>query len=229
MADGRPEDGYNVSLDNTKQLIRKHGGKVENFKTKWIADIYYSRAKLFSFFLKNKQFTHMIMIDSDQDWLPEDVVWMLLLKREFLAAVSCKKIYPPEFAFNLMDDNGRMSPLLYEMDTNVAKIPFVGAAFLMISRSCAERIAASYPELEYDNPDGEVEYAVFDPIILKNGAKRRRLAEDYSFCYRWRKIGGSVEVKMDIDLGHSGTHRFSGTLLSYFQKNSIPEIKRVTA
>jgi hypothetical protein len=216
MADGRPEDAYNASLDNTKQLIRQYGGTVANFKTKYIADIYLARAKLFSFFLRHKEATHLLMIDSDQDWKPEDVIWMLLLNRDFLAAVSCKKLYPLEFAFNMVAEDGKLAPLYHELETNVASVPFVGAAFMMISRACAEKMAASYPELEYKNPDGDMEYAVFDPIILEAG--RRRLSEDYSFCSRWRAIGGKVEVKMDVNLGHTGAHRFSGSLLDYFTK-----------
>jgi len=219
MGDGRPEDAYNVSLDNTKQLIRQHGGTVNNFKTKYVSDIYLARAKLFSFFLRQKEATHMIMIDADQDWTPEDVVWMLLLQRDFLAAVSCKKVYPLEFAYNMRGDNGKIGLLYHELETNIAEMPYVGAAFLMISRKCAEKMAESYPELEYYNPDGDTEYAVFDPIILKNDGQKRRLSEDYAFCKRWRDIGGKVEVKMDVNLGHTGSHRFSGTLLEFFVNN----------
>lgn len=216
MADGRPEDSYNVSMDNTKQLIRQYGGRVENFKTKYISDIYYARAKLFSFFLKHTEFTHMLMIDQDQDWPPQEVIWMLMLKRDFLGAVSCKKVYPLEFAWNMRGDDGKIQPLYHEIDTNVAECPYIGAAFLMISRSCAEKIAEFYRDLEYENPDGETETAVFDPIILKN---RRRLSEDFAFCHRWKQIGGKVEVKMDVNLGHTGAHRFSGSLLEHLQKN----------
>lgn len=219
IGDGRPEDAYNVSLDNTKQLIRHHGGKVETFKTKYVSDIALARSKLFGAFLRNEQYSHMMMIDSDQDWLPEEVVWFLLLKRDFLAAVSVKKTCPPEFAFNAIGDDGKRWALTYETDTNVAELPFVGGAFVLISRHCAERMAQSYPELQYEVDPGTTEYAVFDPIILNDGLTKRRLSEDYAFCYRWRKIGGRVEVKMDVNLGHTGSHRFSGTLLEHLTKN----------
>lgn len=214
-AAGKPESDYSMSLDHTKQLIKQYGGKVDSFSTKYVSAIHYARAKLFSFFLRHKSATHMIMIDDDQDWIPQDIIWMLLLNRDFLSAVSCKKVYPPEFAYNMIDENGKKAVLYHELETNIAEIPFVGGAFVMISRNCAEKIAFAYPELQYDNPDGEVEYAVFDPIIIN----RRRLEDDYSFCYRWRKIGGKVEVKMDINLGHTGSHRFSGSLYEFFLKH----------
>lgn len=218
IGDGRTEDAYNVSLDNTKQLIRLHGGNVENFKTKYVSDIAFARSKLFGAFLRNKKYTHLLMIDSDQDWPPEEVVWMLLLKREFLGAVSCKKVMPPEFAFNMVGDDGRLCPFYHELETNVAEIPFIGGAFVMISRECAERMASAYPELEY-NIEDMTEYAVFDPIILNDGKNKRRLSEDYAFCKRWRDIGGKIEVKLDVNLGHTGSHRFSGTLMDHLMKN----------
>lgn len=214
IGDGKPEDAYSTSLDNTKQLIRQYGGQVENFKTKYVSDISLARSKLFGAFRRNKQYTHMLMIDSDQDWQPEEVVWMLLLNRDFLGAVSTKKIYPQEFAFNMNGDDGKPWMLYHEVETNVAEIPFIGGAFVMLSRDCVERLAASYPELEY-NIESMTEHAIFDPIIIGN---KRRLSDDYALCYRWRKIGGKVEVKMDVDLGHSGSHRFSGSLLNYFKK-----------
>ncbi len=105
--------------------------------------------------------------------------------------------------------------MYHELETNVAEIPFIGGAFVMISRDCAERMVKAYPELEYIAPDGETDYAVFDPIILKENGQKRRLSEDYAFCYRWRKIGGKVEAKMDVTLTHTGSHTFKGSLLEY--------------
>lgn len=229
IADGRPEDAYNVSLDHTKQLIRQHGGQVENFKTKYVSDIALARSKLFGAFLRQKKYTHLLMIDSDQDWPPEEIAWFLLLNRDFLAAVSCKKVYPSEFAFNLIGDDGRKCLLYHELETNVAELPFVGGAFVMISRHCAEKLAESYKDLQYEVDAGVMEYAIFDPIILDDGLTRRRLSEDYAFCKRWRDIGGKVEVKMDVNLGHTGAHRFSGSLLDHFMKNQPSFGGNVTA
>lgn len=224
MADGRPEDIYNSSLDKTKQIIRLHDGQVECFKTKYISDISFARSKLFGAFLRNKQYTHMLMIDADQGWEAEDVIWMLLLQRDLIAGVSPKKCFPIEYAFNMNGDDGKPELLYHEMETNVADVPFVGCAFMMVSRACIEKMAESYEDLQYDAPDGQVEYSVFDPVILNanNGTPRRRLSEDYAFCWRWRKIGGKVKIKMDIKLQHAGTHIFSGSLLDHLcQKQDI--------
>ena len=214
MATGRPEYPYNSALDQTKQLIRQYGGKVECFNTIGVSDIYYARSKLFGAFLRNTQFTHMIMIDDDMGFTPEDVIWFLLLQRDMIAAIGPKKKYPIEYAWNMTDENGKLWPLIHELETNVCEVPFAGAAFMMISRGCAEKIATAYPELEYDLED-TVEYSVFDSIIIN----RRRFSEDYAFCLRWRKLGGKVYVKMDVTLTHTGSHTFTGNLLHHIMQN----------
>lgn len=217
----RPDDTYSSSLDKTLQLIREYGGKAEVFKTKGISDIYYARSKLFGAFVRNKQYTHALMIDDDMSWTPEDVIWFLLLKRDMLAAVGTKKLYPIEFAWNMTGDDGNQWRLEHELETNVCQVPFVGAAFMMITRNCADRLVAAYPELEYDSVDKIVEYDIFSPIIFKDPkGNRRRLADDYALCYRWRKIGGKVEVKMDVTLGHTGGHTFSGNLMHHLTTNN---------
>lgn len=216
VMDGRPESTYKNSLNQTKQMLEAHGSTLASVDHKYCADISLARAKLLSYFLRAKDFTHMLMIDADMGWKPEDVGRMLLLNRDFIAAVGPKKQYPICFAFQNVDDYSRVQPVLHELETNVGEFTEVGAAFLMISRACAERIVAAYPELEFDEEPGVTGYSVFDPLIINVGKDypRRRLSEDYAFCYRWRKIGGKVQVLMDVELTHTGPHTFKGCLLT---------------
>lgn len=217
--DGKVEETYQSSLDNTKALLSLHGAKIDVFKVKYVADIAFARSKLLGAFLRNERFTHMMFIDADMGWDAKDIAYMLMLQRDFIAAVGPKKIYPIEYAYQLIGDDSRPLPLYHELETNVAEIPYVGAAFMMLSRNCVEKMVRSYPELDYDMPDGEVEHALFDSIIINNpGNPRRRLSEDFSFCYRWRKIGGNVEVKMDVTLTHTGGHTFTGNLFEHFRR-----------
>ena len=220
MHDGKPDHTYSLSLDNTKQMVHTHGGKIDVFTVKFIADIAYARAKLFGAFLRHKEATHMLFIDSDMGWNAEDVAYFLLLQRDFLAAAGPKKKFPLEFAYNMVGDSGKVELLYHESETNVGEFPYVGGAFVMISRKCAEKMARAYENLQFTAADGETETALFDPVIIQdtNGKMTRRLSEDYSFCWRWRQIGGKVEVKMDVELQHTGSHTFSGNLLRHLME-----------
>src|ERR1700743_3408750 len=107
--DGTVDLTFQNSLEYTKRMIEEHGGKCSVHFVKYIADIAYARAKLFGSFLRNESFTHLLFIDSDQGWHPNEVAYFLMLNRDFLAAASCKKTYPIEFAYNMRDDRGNVA------------------------------------------------------------------------------------------------------------------------
>lgn len=217
IMDGKVEFVYQDSLVKTKQLLEHLGAKVQTLVAKYCADVALARSKLFGAFLRVPGATHMLSIDSDMGWNPEDVVTMLLQKRDFLAAVGPKKAYPITFAYNLSDDNFKQIPMNHEIETNIAEVSEVGGAFVLMSRECCQKLADSYPELQYHGDKDVIEYAIYDPIILNVGldAPVRRLSEDFAICYRWRKLGGKVEVLLDVTLHHVGAHTFTGNLYHY--------------
>lgn len=228
--EGKLEAEFYRSLRETEKLLESYGAKVYYLENRHCADIHLARNMLFGAFRRHEFATHMIMIDSDMDWNPKDVAYMLMLKRDLIAAAGPRKRYPIDFAFQLCDDQSREIPLYHEVETNVAEVSGVGAAFMMISKDCANKMVASYPDLEWDAGENHIEHAVFDPLLINVGREypRRRLSDDYAFCHRWRKIGGKVEVMLDVELGHTGAHRFSGRLLDTILTrdpsfNSIPD------
>lgn len=219
IADGRPENNYITSYDFTKEVLEAHGAKIRPLRLNYCADIYVVRALLLGTFIRDPHATHMIFIDADMGWHPDSISRMLLLQRDFIAAAGPKKRYPIEMAFALVDDYGRPIPIYHEPETNVIEVSEVGACFMMISRRCAERMVTAHPELEFDYEDGR-ECAVFDPIIIHKGEgfPRRRLSEDYSFCYRWRQLGGKIDLLADVELTHTGSHTFKGSMLGQLAK-----------
>ena len=54
----------------------------------------------------------------------------------------------------------------------------------------------------------------FGNHIFEDGYK---WGEDYSFCIRWRKIGGQVWVDPEIEMGHVGYKIFQGNLGNYLR------------
>ncbi|MCX5619963.1 MULTISPECIES: hypothetical protein [Bombella] len=93
------------------------------------------------------------------------------------------------------------------------KTAYAGTGFMMISRHAVSRMLKAYPELEYkriDAPAGEDgrRFALFEGSI--DAESGTYLSEDYTFCKRWREIGGEVWVDTAIELTHTGTSSFSG-------------------
>ena len=217
IMDGKVDFVYHNSLIRTKMLLEQLGAKVQTLATKYCADVYLARERLFGAFLRLPDATHMLSIDSDMGWNENDVVTMLLLQRPFLAAVGPKKLYPITFAYNNSDDNFKQLPLVHEIETNVAEVSEVGGAFVLMTRECCQKLADAYPDLQFHGDENVIEYGVYDPIYIRSddGKIIRRLSEDYAVCYRWRKLGGKIEVLLDVTMQHVGAHTFTGNLLEH--------------
>jgi hypothetical protein len=87
-----------------------------------------------------------------------------------------------------------------------------------IKREVIERLCAAYPELKYETGDGSDQYALFLDLIDRDEvAAGERLGEDFSFCRRWRKIGGQIWVDSHAALGHWGASNYTGKLSDLFE------------
>lgn len=207
--------GYRNSLIQTIATLRELGAEVSCPEVA-CADLGFARAKLFGYFLRS-DFTHQLSVDADMKWDTLDVVRMLLLKKDFIAAVGQVKQFPPRWALCNNDDEGNVLPLVVEAESGLVPITEIGMAFVMITKNCAERMAEAYQELHFthllDEKEPVKDYGVFDTLYVGTGEKRRRLSEDYAFCHRWRKIGGTVYLLPDVTLGHAGRHVWEGNFL----------------
>lgn len=151
-------------------------------------------------------------------WNPEDVVRMLETKRDFIAGVGMKKKEEVEFALVNCDDHGNIIPILYEADSKIAEVSEIGMAFVMITKACARKMADHYNDLIYDNM-GQDEYHMFLPFIIPG--TKRKLPEDFAFCYRWRRVGGKCYVMPDIRLQHVGRRVWEGALSDVMFKQEV--------
>jgi hypothetical protein len=98
---------------------------------------------------------------------------------------------------------------------------YAGGGFQLIRRSALQKMIAAYPETHFrsvhslpmsgsrwDTQQSSNLYALFDCIIdPETGAY---LSEDYSFCLRWRKIGGKIWIDTASKLTHTGPYDFVG-------------------
>ena len=206
--DGRYDRHYIKAWHGTIKLLQDFGVAVEWVEIPYCADLAMARAKLLSTF-QCSRFTHLLMIDADMGWEPIDVIRLLRCNKDFVAAAGPMRKYPLQFCVNFPSRG-----TLVEDMTGAMEVEKVGGAFVMISRACAERMAAAHPELAFTPEKGKIEYALFDPMIVEVAGERLRLSEDYSFCWRWKALGGKIFVLPDIELRHIGPHCFEGALSS---------------
>lgn len=102
-----------------------------------------------------------------------------------------------------------------------------GTGFMMIDRKVFEGFRAAYPEYEFRPDHNRTEqfngsrmiHAYFDTVI--DPESRRYLSEDYMFCQWSRKIGYKVWLCPWMELKHTGTYIFGGSLRAIAQLTQI--------
>lgn len=186
-------------------------------------------------FLNRSDCTHMMFIDSDIGFNPQDVIAMLALDKEIIGGPYPKKSIEwgqlnkailknrdlpvseyhklvGSMVFNPVGGNQRFSiqePL---------EVSEVGTGFCMYRREVFEKFQEAYPEYMY-KPDhvgqahfgGEREICSFFNVFI-DPESRRTLSEDYCNCHQMRKIGIKVWIAPWMQLSHIGSYIFSGNL-----------------
>lgn len=208
------------------------------FAISTLSDSLISRARnqLVAKFMSNPEFTHLLFIDADIGFNPEDILKMLWYDKEIMTgAYPIKDINwdrVSALAKSGEPTNTLMSKSLryvvnatkdrsgnVRVDKGALEIYDAGTGFMLIKREVFERLFYAYPELKYRDDTGtlspaerEFTYALFNSYVDDDG---RFLSEDYGFGRYWQKIGGSVWVDPTIELTHIGRMRYTGKMLDY--------------
>ncbi len=191
-----------------------------------------SRANLLSQFLDDPTATHLLFIDADIGFEPEQALRLIECGADMCAAVypikridwqrmknalSCEQPNPAaslQYAFEVEDPNAVIA------NSGFIKVRYVGTGFLMIRRAALERMCAHYPQLRYRRDhstdaatESENRFALFECAIAEDGTY---LSEDFAFCKRWTDMGGEIWADLDSRLHHIGPMTFCGDLASRF-------------
>jgi hypothetical protein len=187
-----------------------------------------SRNTLVSQFLNTPSATHLLFIDADISFEPEQVYHMLRFDREFVAGIyPLKVIYWSDPALKravTARETFHGAPLLYvgtlctgaelEREGRFATAIYCGGGFMLLKREVIERMAAAYPESRYSsvhaysNARSDENYALFECMIDKETSAY--ISEDFAFCQRWRDIGGKIWLDTEGKLVHIGGYNFQG-------------------
>lgn len=163
------------------------------------------RNNLVSKFLHNQDATHLMFIDADIRWKPEYIPMLLQTGKDLVCGLYPMKCVPPRFVINSLPNPHKEGPL--------EEVSTAGTGFMLIQRHVIEDMIKKHPELKYNDNIGigkqyePFMYDLFDTMIDEH---KNYLSEDWTFCYRWRKMGNKVWVHKDVILDHQGTYSFLG-------------------
>lgn len=193
-----------------------------------------SRQEIVSSFLGIKDATHLLFIDSDIAFEPEQAFRLLHFNSDIAAAtyplktINWDKVKAEALAGNKKLESAGLQYVLetaqpIQVRNGFVKALSTGTGFLLIKRSVFITMMARYPELRYsrkgrDSENGPWDYAFFNCLI--GGIDGPYLSEDYSFCRLWTRIGGEIWVDLESRLNHIGQAVFTGDLASLLPPSS---------
>jgi hypothetical protein len=175
-----------------------------------------ARNSLVAKFLANPKATHLMFVDADITFTPDDILRLVLHNKDVVCGAYPMKTIPIKYVLNI-DENGIHEDPLYEVKT-------AGTGFMMIKREVIEDMIEKMPELKYKDSVGLGEqyepfmYALFDTMIDEH---QHYLSEDWTFCKRVREVCHKrIWVDANIKLDHNGYYKFQG---------DVDEIKKLVS
>ena len=192
-----------------------------------------ARASLMSQFLDDPDATHLLFIDADIGFEPEQVLRLIQCGADMSAAIYPIKSIDWDRVRTIVEagrsDAGSASlRYVFEVDdanavvarAGFVKVRYAGTGFLMIRRQALLRLCAHYPQLCYKRDHSfdaatasDNRFALFECMISDDGTY---LSEDFAFCKRWTDLGGEIWADLDSKLDHVGPMTFRGNLASQF-------------
>jgi len=187
-------------------------------------------------------YTHLLFIDSDVHYNPEDVVALLALDKDVIGGPYPKKSINWGNVAEAARKHPNMNPrelekLVGEYVFNVVKgtsqfqvtepleVMEIGTGYMLVKRHVFDKMAVEYPNIRYKpDPVGQSNFdgsryihAYFDTVIdskesITGGGTDRYLSEDYMFCQMWRKMGGEIWLCPWMKTQHIGTYAFTGDM-----------------
>jgi hypothetical protein len=104
-----------------------------------------------------------------------------------------------------------------QIENNLTKVKHLATGFMMIQRNVIESLSKAFPSTKYTDDvsflvpeENQFAYALFD-CGVEDG---HYYSEDWMFCHRWAKLGGSIFVDVTINLTHTGIEDYRGSLLA---------------
>jgi hypothetical protein len=183
--------------------------------------------------------THLLFVDADIGFEPEAVARLLAFDQDLVAGMYPVKVVDWERA-HTRAAGGAVADgeALREAGLHYVGVPlssgepgfeerdgfvsarYAGTGFMLIKRAVIERMVAAYPETRYRTlqtypapPEGADAGAPYHDLFdcMIDPETRTYLSEDYTFCHRFRAIGGTVWLDTRSRLHHVGSMEFEGS------------------
>ena len=192
-------------------------------------------------FLAMPEATHLLFIDADIGFTPDQVFRLIESAADVVAGVyPIKRVNweKAKAAIEARRPNVPAASLDYVLEIDdpdhvtvvngFTRVRYAGTGFLMIRRHVFEKMCAHpdyaplqfFREHSHDALAGSPNrFALFECMI--DPATGTYLSEDFAFCKRWTDIGGEIWADLQSSLDHVGPTVFRGSVASQFASPAL--------
>jgi hypothetical protein len=103
-----------------------------------------------------------------------------------------------------------------EFNSGLKPMLWLSTGCWCLRRDAVQQMIDAYPDLTYDGDDNMANkkiYGLYIPMLktlhLNDKDVKKYLSEDWSFCERWKNLGGQIFADTSIVLRHYGEKSFS--------------------
>jgi hypothetical protein len=220
--DGSVTSGYVMSLLSLQRLLIRNG---IGYDMCFHSDSLISRARnnITERFLRQPSYSHLLFVDADISFDPATVLRYLEFDKDVVAGIyPIKKLNIGELRRLAIDDDRTAEAAVYKYSSDIrmdddnmpqngfVRVDYAASGFMMIKRQTFDVMVKRYPELQYRDDftgnEPRTVYAFFNTMIHEGYF----LPEDYSFCKRWKDIGGEIWGDVASRFDHIGRFVYSG-------------------
>lgn len=201
-----------------------------------------ARNNLIAKAMTNPEMTHVLFIDSDIIWSPNDIVTLIRNDKDVIGGIYPKKKYhfndihqalshvqtaknidalkniPDEriFESKLLKYNFNPIHSSEQIQSPILEVRDIATGFLMIKRNVIEKMQQHLKDKKYRDDIGflskEEEKNAY-ALFRCDVQDEHFLSEDWYFCNIWKRLGGSIFANLNINLSHFGNNLFQGSVL----------------
>lgn len=149
--------------------------------------------------------TDLVFLDSDLRWQPDDLIKLCAYDRDVVAGSYPLKQIEENFPLRFLNES---DPIVCEPD-GLIEVDGVPTGFLRIRRHVLETLAEQAPKYYGRADAGQAP----TPLIFERTLEgNSRFGGDYTFCRKWRALGGKIHVMPELLMEHAGTKVWEGSL-----------------
>jgi hypothetical protein len=230
---------YTNSLVSTMQLCDQYNIMVRVEFHKQYSNLQHAKNNFLCRNAEDDEVTHLMFIDSNMSWNPNDVINMLLDDKHIVAGACPQSYYSwdsvekePSLLQNVVEKRNE-EPMLQHislqkliqskltrysvvigteeavMDNNLLQVHQVSFQFIMMKKIVVQKMMQAFPSTKYLVRDHYI-HCLMDSIVESNSY----YSDEEVFLKRWYHMKGKVYVNMLVVVDHMHTNRFQGSLMA---------------